>query len=233
MKIAFRCPPELEALLPRPIPAREGLPAWLRAMPQFAEEPDLGFELRTLKHCPPFVDAMGTGFLVPLSADVQVSQGRFSWDWDLPPSSLGETTRAPLSFHYPAQVEGTPLHAPDTAVIKFNNFWTVELPEGVSLLVLHPINREELPFRSLTGVVDADLYKDAFIQFPARWCDPGFEGTLQRGTPVAQCIPFRREALELAFEGLEGEGAAAFREVQAALAEQPGVYRKRFRAKRR
>ncbi len=233
MKIVFRCPPELESLLPRPIPAREGLPDWLRAMPSGAVEPDLGFEVRTVKLCPPFIDAMGSGFLVPLAADVQVLNGAFTWDWDLPPSSLGETSRAPLSFHYPAQVAGTPLHSPDTAVVKFNNFWTVELPEGVSLLVLHPLNREELPFRTLSGVVDADLYKDAFIQFPARWQDPGFEGRLERGTPIAQCIPFRRDTLDLCFENLEGAQAEAFREVQAALASEPGVYRKRFRAKGR
>lgn len=233
MKIVFRCPPELEGLLPRPVPAREGLPAWLKSMPSEAREAELGFDLRTLKHCPPFIDAMSSGFLIPLAADIEVSGGRFSWDWQLPPSSLGEITRAPLSFHYPAQAEGTPLHAPDTAAIKFNNFWTVELPEGVSLLALHPVNREELPFRTLTGVIDADLYTDAFIQFPARWLDPAFEGVLERGTPVAQCIPFRREALDLAFESLAGDRAEAFREVQAALAAEPGVYRKRFRAKSR
>lgn len=233
MKVVFRCPPELEALLPKPIPAREGLPEWLKAMPQTAEEPDLGFEVRTVKLCPPFVDAMGSGFLIPLAADIEVAGGRFSWNWDLPPSSLGETTRAPLSFHYPGQAAGAPFHEPDRAILKFNNFWTIELPEDYALLVLHPVNREELPFRSLTGLVDADLYTDACIQFPARWTDPGFEGTLARGTPIAQCIPIRRESLELAFETIEGPRAEAFREVQAALAAEPGVYRKRFRAKRR
>lgn len=233
MEIAFRCPPELEDLLPRPIPARAGLPDWLKDMPQSAEDADLGFAVRTVKLCPPFVDAMSSGFLIPLAADIEVRAGRFSWDWELPPSSLGETTRAPLSFHYPAQTDGAPFHQADTAVIKFNNFWTVELPEGVSLLVLHPVNREELPFRTLTGLVDADLYKDAFIQFPARWTDPEFSGVLPRGTPVAQCIPVTRGSLDLTFGSIEGAQAEAFREVQAALAREPGVYRKRFRAKGR
>ena len=43
----------------------------------------------------------------------------------------------------------------------------------------------------------------------------------------------RRDSLELSFENLEGAQAETFREVQAALASEPGVYRKRFRAKGR
>ncbi|MCE3249747.1 MAG: hypothetical protein K0R41_3572 [Geminicoccaceae bacterium] len=116
--------------------------------------------------------------------------------------------------------------------LKFNNFWTIALEPGWSLLVVHPINRADLPFQTLTGLVDADRYGDGLIHFPARWLDAGFEGVLARGTPVAQCIPVRREALELAFAPLEGDAAARFAEVKDALAAEPGVYRKRYRAAR-
>ena len=34
--ITFRCPPELEAILPRPIPAVSGLPDWFKSMPAAA-----------------------------------------------------------------------------------------------------------------------------------------------------------------------------------------------------
>jgi hypothetical protein len=36
MTITFRCPPELEPILPRPIPAVLGLPDWFKTMPQRA-----------------------------------------------------------------------------------------------------------------------------------------------------------------------------------------------------
>ncbi|MCG8461128.1 MAG: hypothetical protein MI919_32995, partial [Holophagales bacterium] len=85
------------------------------------------------------------------------------------------------------QAAGSPLSDADTVIVKFNNFWTIECPSGWSLLVTHPVNREDLPFRTLTGLVDADRYGDAFIHFPARWSDPDFTGLLPRGTPVAQC----------------------------------------------
>jgi hypothetical protein len=32
--ITFRCPPELEAILPKPVAAVQGLPDWFKAMPQ-------------------------------------------------------------------------------------------------------------------------------------------------------------------------------------------------------
>jgi hypothetical protein len=232
MHVTFRCPPEWFEVLPRPVPAKDGLPDWLRSMPAEALVAELGGEVRTLKHCPPFLDAMRTGFLMPLVADIRVADGAFSWAWDPPATALGRTTRSPLSFHHAEQAIGSPLHDPERLFLKFNNFWTMELEPGWSLLVTHPVNRADLPFQTLTGLVDADLFTDGLIQFPARWLDAGYEGVLARGTPVAQCIPIRREALELTFEPLEGEAALRFAEVKDALAAAPGVYRRRFRAAR-
>jgi hypothetical protein len=230
MQVTFRCSPELLDFLPRPVPARDGLPEWLRSMPGAALVAELGAEIRTLKHCPPFIDAMRAGFLMPLAADVRVADGAFSWEWDLPRSALGRTTRAPLGFHHPEQAEGSPLHDPGQVFVKFNSFWTIALEPGWSLLAIHPANRSDLPFETLAGLVDADLYGDGLIHFPARWRDPGFEGVLPRGTPVAQCVPVRRAALELCFEPLAGTAAERFAELKDALAAEPGVYRKRYRA---
>jgi hypothetical protein len=232
MKVTFRCPPELLEILPRPVPARDGLPEWLRTMPGEALVAELGAEIRTLKHCPPLIDALRAGFLMPLAADVRVADGAFSWEWDLPATALGRTTRSPLSFHHAEQALGSPLHDPERVFLKFNNFWTIALEPGWSLLVMHPINRPDLPFQTLTGLVDADRYGDGLIHFPARWLDAGFDGVLARGTPVAQCVPLRRAALELAFAPLEGAAATRFAEVKDALAAEPGVYRKRYRAAR-
>ncbi len=199
-------------------------------MPANVASDDLGFEVRTLKQCPPFVDAMTHGFLIPLACDVRVAGGRFEWHWEAPASSLGRYSRAPVSFHVPEQASGSPLFAPDAVIVKFNNFWTVELPEGWSLLVGHPFNREELPFRTLAGLVDADRYRDAFIQFPARWLEADFDGVMARGTPVAQCVPIRREAIELELGVLEGQAAERFVETTEAIDSAPGVYRQRYRA---
>ena len=127
---------------------------------------------------------------------------------------------------------GTPLARGDTALIKFNSFWTIELEPGWSLFVTHPVNRLELPFRTLPGLVDADRFNDAGINFPAQWIAPEFDGTLARGTPVAQCFAVPREPAALAFEALGPDRAAAYSACVADVLAHPGVYRKRYRVKR-
>ena len=232
MRIRFRCDPALLDRLPRPVPARQALPDWLRSMPRSAFSDTHGQEVRTVKQCPPFVDAMSHGFVIPLPCDVVAKDGRLSWDWDLPPLSVEAHPRSPLSFHVPAQVSGTPFHRPDTAIVKFNSFWTVELEPGYSLFATHPLNRFDLPFRLLTGLVDADRFSDVGILFPAVWVDPGFEGTLARGTPVAHCFPVSREPLELDIAAFEAEHAARYEATADKLLSETGLYRKSFRAKR-
>ena len=89
-----------------------------------------------------------------------------------------------------------------------------------------------LPFRLITGLVDADRFNDVGILFPAMWTDPSFTGTLPRGTPVAQCFPVPRLAPELVFEPFTAERAARYDATANALLGTPGAYRRRFRARR-
>lgn len=231
MRITFRCDPALIDRLARPVPARALLPDWLRSMPGKAPSATHGTEVRTVKHCPPFVDAMSHGFMIPLPCDIVVSGGRLSWDWDLPPLSVEAHPRSPVSFFVPEQVTGTPLFR-DTAIVKFNCFWTIALEDGWSMFVTHPVNREDLPFRTLTGLVDSDRFTDVGILFPAVWTAPDFEGTLPRGTPVAQCFPVPRAPLELECEPLDETRQRSYEATAEALLSEPGIYRKRFRAKR-
>jgi hypothetical protein len=65
------------------------------------------------------------------------------------------------------------------------------------------------------------------------WTDPHFDGVLPAGTPIAQCFPVSRESLELAFEPLTRSAQQRYDETGAALLAKPGLYRRRFRARRR
>lgn len=232
MRVVFRCDPALYDRLPRPVAARSVLPNWLRKMPAAAFSDLHGQEIRTVKQCPPFVDAMAHGFIMPLPCDVTVENSKFSWSWDLPPLSIAAHPRSPLSFHVPAQVTGTPFHDPARAIVKFNSFWTIELEAGYSLFATHPVNRADLPFRLLTGLVDSDRFSDVGILFPAVWVDPGFRGVLPAGTPVAQCFPVARDVAELIIEPLSSEAQRRYDKTGAALLSKPGVYRRRYRARR-
>ncbi len=233
MKIRFSCLPGHEAFLPKPTLASGHLPDWLKRMPASAESTVLaGAEVRTVKQCPPFVDAMQTGILFPLATDVRVEGGEFSWDWDLPRHPESRLTRSPVGIHVPEQATGAPGVPDGQFVLKFTNFWAVALPEGWSMLFGHPVNRIDLPFQTLTGLVDCDSFADGFVHFPALWTDPDFEGVLPAGTPVAQGFPVRREALDLEIGEFDDDGVARHRAVEDGLQAERGAYRKGFRAGR-
>jgi hypothetical protein len=121
--IKFRCPPELENVLPRPIPAIRGLPDWFKALPQNCVSSISQKKLMTIKKCPPFIDAMTYGFLMPLTADLKVDNGEFTWDRNIPAGQVSNLAlRSPIDFHESVQVEGTPFFDGDQFVMKFNNF---------------------------------------------------------------------------------------------------------------
>ena len=232
MKIVFRCDPALFDLLPRPVPAKAALPAWLREMAPRVPSAVHRRSIRTVKQCPPFVDAMTHGYMILLPCDVHVASGEFSWDWPAPPLTLDGHPRAPLSFHVPEQIEGSPLARGKQSAIKFNSFWTIELEAGWSLMAVHPVNREDLPFRLVTGLVDADRFNAVGINFPSIWLDASFTGTLARGTPIAQVYAVPREPLAASFETMDESAMASYESLATKIMSGPGAYRKGFRAKR-
>src|SRR6266700_6526706 len=232
MRMTFRCDPKLADHLARPYPARTALPDWLRAMPAKAHSDVHGRDIRTVKQCPPFVDAMAYGFMILLPCDVSVDHGSFTWNWGIAKPATSGHPRAPLSFHVAAQFPDAPFARDGQAAIKFNSFWTIELEPGWSLFATHPVNRDDLPFRLISGLVDADRFHDGGINFPALWIKPEFSGVLPKGTPVAQVFAVPREAPVLAFESFDEAHKAAYAKTVAEVLATPNVYRKRFRAKR-
>jgi hypothetical protein len=74
-----------------------------------------------------------------------------------------------------------------------------------------------------------DLYKDTFTNFPALWVDPAFEGVLAAGTPVVQCFPVPRGALDLEFGRMSAEEEARVAQTKTTLYSETGAYRRHFR----
>jgi hypothetical protein len=234
MKIAFRCHPSIVDVLPRPVAAKTGLPDWIKTMPQTAFSDETGGSLQTVRQCLPFVDAMMAGYLMPLAADLHVEDGRIRWDDEALANLPASEPRSPLGWHPLAQVTGTPFGDQGRPVVKFMNFWSIETEPGWWLFVTHPVNRPTTPFHTLSGYVATDRFKDVPINFPALWVDPGFRGVIPRGTPIAQCIPVKRETDEVTIEAFEGDalersGALSrdFRGKQTKTRQH--LYRKNFR----
>ena len=90
-----------------------------------------------------------------------------------------------------------------------------------------------LPSATPTGLVDSERCYDNWIHFPAHWHDPNFKGVLPKGTPVAQCIPVKREFWTAKFETITGEAVGRLQATAAAVTSEQGVYRRQFRAPKR
>ena len=233
MKLKFRCLPALEGIVPPPFPAVQGLPDWFKVMPHKVFNPSLGMETQTVKTCPSFVDAMAYGFLIPLAADLEIRHGEFSWNSEIREGFAGGFSHSPIDFHDPSQVAGTPFFNDDRFIIKFNCFWTIEAPPGYSLLFTHPVNRVDLPFTTVTGLIDSDTFHDMPMSFAARWDVPDFNGVLPKGTPVAQCLPVKRESWSGQFEALSAEETTRLLDMKKAIGREAGIYRRQFRVPKR
>ena len=179
----------------KPGPILKTLPDWYRKADRHAKDPKTGLPWRTpeggkfatWKACPAIFDVMGSGYAYKTPCDIEFGedmQGN-------PVARLADsryenflTERMPLDRFPPPQGYHAKHFAwwPD---------WTVELPDGYSALYTQPLNRHELPFLTMSGIVDNDRVKlpGTMPFFVLR----GTRGILPAGTPYAQIIPFRRE----------------------------------------
>ncbi len=226
--IRFLCRPEDEGVIPPPFPAKGYLPDWFRKLPAVDPEQvsaaDAGL---TIKRCMPFLDAMTTGWIIPLAATVRLdisddgTRVDAGWDFD----------RTMVSNHAGSQIRGHPRdHVPPC---KFHNYWTIKTPPGWSSLFIDPLNRPNGVFELIAGIVDTDLYASE-IHFP--FLATGRDGlhVIEQGSPLVQVIPFKRSTVALPAEiRAQNEDEAAtrktiLRNTQAAA----GWYRENARAPR-
>ncbi|MDK1383809.1 DUF6065 family protein [Sinorhizobium sp. 8-89] len=184
--IRFLCRPEDNGVIAAPLPAKSVLPDWFRKLPA-VDQTHLSTTNNglTVKRCMPFLDAMTTGWILPLAATVrlEIKDGGRSveagWEFD----------RVMVSNHGAHQVAGNPREP--SPPCKFHNYWSIRTPPGWSCLFLPPLNRAGQPFECVAGVVDTDTYA-AHIHFPFFATAPDGLYAIEKGTPLVQVIPFRR-----------------------------------------
>ena len=190
---------------PKPLPASQFLPEWYKKTPVFTfgeKQPGLaqdgiGVSNFSIKGCVPFQDAMTSGYIFTLPCDVQVllkDDGYFYLKWM-------STDYAPADTHSPQQAGLLPKSS-DSNPFPFKWFtdWTMKTPKGYSTVFTHPLNRYDLPFRTLSGVVDTDKHPIA-TNFPFQLIEqPSYPYIIEAGTPIAQAIPFKRESWVSGYE---------------------------------
>ena len=170
-------------------PAKNHIPEWYKKIPRWKNNEiydlEKGFNI-TVKHCMPFLDSLTTGYMIVLPNDLYVKNNNgapfITWvESSFPPKAREEVSdlnivpagHNPTEFTWQTGVANT-------------------IPLGYSMLFTHPINRHDLPFTTLTGIVDGGLVMSPNGSIPF-YIKNGFEGIIPQGTPIAQLIPFRQE----------------------------------------
>lgn len=227
-KLEFVCDPKDYGVIAEPQPAKAVIPEWFRKLPpvdkSHVTHTDNGL---TIKRCMPFLDALTTGWILPLAAtvrlDIRDSGRTVEAGWEL--------DRVMVSNHSMYQVAGNSREPRPPC--KFHNYWTIITPPGWSCLFVPPLNRPSPVFECIAGIVDTDTYH-SLINFPFIATAPDGVYTLERGTPLVQVIPFKRETTSLAGDVRPERPAQSatrekiLRQTQAA----EGWYRKVARAAR-
>ena len=170
-------------------PAKNHIPEWYKKIPKWKNnemfEVGRGFNI-TVKQCMPFLDSLTSGYMIVLSNDLYVKNDNgvplITWrESDFPPIlrqelssfDLVPTGHHPTEFVWQSGVANT-------------------IPIGYSLLFTHPLNRHDLPFTTLSGIVDGGLVMNPKGQIPF-FVKENFEGIIPQGTPIIQMIPYRQE----------------------------------------
>ena len=201
-KIIFSSDP---VVIDIPKPAKNFIPKWYSKSERYhGGEPQYHSNLNTnksVKTCVPFLDTLTTGYMFELSIDVVIKQELDG------PNFASPLQPTPIDVRNPAQ---NPLIPIPLGCSPHHFIWKIphcfKTPKGYSLLVTHPLNRFDLPFVTMSGIVDADnaIGKGNFPFF----LKDGFEGIIHAGTPIAQTIPFKRDDWESVRDdslNLEGE----------------------------
>jgi len=166
------------------VPSKLTVPKW------YKDEKNPGHFISTFKKCVPFLETMTTGYTVLLPVDLLVKQR--------PDGPYIEWRQAPdermVGFKLNESIDRIPT---PKGYHKDSFYWhfpvSFQVPVGYSVLITNPLNRFDLPFHTLSAVMDGGytLAPNAFIAF---FLQEGFEGLIPQGTPIAQLIPYKNQA---------------------------------------
>lgn len=181
----------LEWSLP-PYAAKKNIPEWYKNTSQFSDEKKYAYTSgsqtnKTIKKCIPLMDAITCGYYIPLSSDIAIHENEsdFKITWG--------TKNQIVETHSPNQKGEYKI--PDgyeQTIFKFNNNYKIQTPRGYSTLFINPMMQDDQPFYTFPGIVDTDSYPLP-VNFPFI-IKSNFTGIIDRGTPIIQAIPFKRES---------------------------------------
>lgn len=197
----------------QPTPAVKNFPKWYKDIPRnfnlspqaIAKNPARlsAMPQGTIKKCVPLMDGMSAGYIysTPVEVIFDPKSATFAWSHEY----------EFIQWHQNEQIAGwkaTDEYMP--VAFKWRNLNIIKTPPGWSCLFTHPLNRMDLPFQTLSAIVDTDKH-DVPTHFPF-FMKHGFEGKIPAGTPIVQIIPFKRQDWKSVTDEYDKDSAAMFKE---------------------
>jgi len=184
---------ETEKLVEVPEPSKNFVPDWYKKIPPFENNKikinEKGIANKTVKMCVPFSDSFNMGYIQKTWCDIYIENidGNIKYFYSSYPQIIEHREKT----HFPIPQEYYPIEF----AWKIN--WIPQLPDGYSIIYTHPFNRIDLPFHSLTGVVDSDKFKYELDGSHPFFIKNTFSGIIPAGTPFLQMIPIKRESWQM------------------------------------
>ncbi len=197
---------EIQKIVPMPKPAKFYLPNWYKESGSFFdnknnlytnnlffEEP--GIPSITVKTCIPFLDILTFGYIQETWCDIFIERKNneilFHYSLDVDKENPIISVR-PIDIISKMPV---PSGFDKSIFFHWSRVWNPVLPKGYSALITHPFNRDDLPFKCASGIIDSDRYfSSGKVGF---FIKENFSGLIPKGTPMYQIIPFKKESWKI------------------------------------
>lgn len=184
---------KVDEALPGIAQIKNKIPQWYKDAYRFqpGKKP---FQNQAIKLCMPFLDALTSGYCVELMQDIVVERKGSDVEVYWPEHQYKIIEKRPSSSN---PTVPTPPGCDEEHYVWILQT-AIELPRGYSAMFTHPMNRYDLPFITMSGIVDADgVMGTGNLPFFLR---SDFEGIIPAGTPIVQIIPFKREDWSLKYD---------------------------------
>lgn len=182
---------DVELFVQEPVPAKLCIPDWYKKIPSanfdspnFSDSGD--FLDKSIKQCIPFLDSFLSGYIQRTWCDIFIENenGNIRYIWASDPQIIFIRDKKNINSYdgfYDLE-------------FVWKEPWIPKLPKGYSMIYTHPFNRYDLPFISLTAVIDSDNYYHSYNGNYPFYLKNNFTGLIPEGTPMYQMIPIKRNS---------------------------------------
>jgi hypothetical protein len=199
----------------RPSPVKNNMPNWFLEKDKHVKNEDGTYALisgrlwngdeiqrriSSWKSCPAFLDVFISGYYLFTPCDITIKINKENFENEPITLELGGEWNQQNSHLKFCKLRGGEegLPKPDRYYEKtfawYPN-WSAQVTKGYTILLTHPINIPNLPFKTMSGFIDSYSILNGTGNMPV-YFEEGWEGTIPAGTPYAQLIPIKNESWE-------------------------------------